>query len=339
MEMLLQLVLGLLLLAANYAPAIAIPSPQCQKQCGNVEIPYPFGIGVNCSLSVDFNISCQVQEGISKPFNGDFEVLNISLSDSTMRVLNYIVTYCYNATSNDMEVGGYSKFDARDTPYRFSDVHNKFTVIGCNTLAYIFDSDNDTVLQSGCVSTCGKLSVADGSFSGMGYCQTVIPRRMDYYSAAFDIGFNTSQISSFSRCSYAVLMEAAAFNFSTLYVNTTKFNDTYAGRAPMVLNWAIRNETSCEVAKRNKTASYACLSGNSECVDSTNGAGYVCTCSKGYQVTLIFQMDAKITTNVKTAPHAPRAASATTQKEDTSVRVQLEGSFLTKTKHVTLIQA
>ena len=111
--MLLQLVLGLLLLAANYAPAIAIPSPQCQKQCGNVEIPYPFGIGVNCSLSVDFNISCQVQEGISKPFKGDFEVLNIFLSDSTMRVLNYIITYCYNATSNDMEVGGkYSKFDA-----------------------------------------------------------------------------------------------------------------------------------------------------------------------------------------------------------------------------------
>ena len=64
MEMLLQLVLGLLLLAANYAPAIAIPSPQCQKQCGNVEILYPFGIGVNCSLSVDFNISCQVQEDI-----------------------------------------------------------------------------------------------------------------------------------------------------------------------------------------------------------------------------------------------------------------------------------
>ena len=170
-----------------------------------------------------------------------------------MRVLNYIVTDCYNATSNDMEVGGYSKFDARDTPYRFSDVHNKFTVIGCNTLAYIFDSDNDTILQSRCVSTCGKLSVANGSFSGTGYCQTVIPRGMDYYSAAFDIGFNTSQISSFSRCSYAVLMEAAAFNFSTLYVNTTKFNDTYAGRAPMVFNWAIRNETSCEVAKRNKT--------------------------------------------------------------------------------------
>ena len=67
-----------------------------------------------------------------------------------MRVLNYIITYCYNATANDMEVGGkYNKIDARDTPYRFSDVHNKFTVIGCNTLAYIFDSDNDTILQRG----------------------------------------------------------------------------------------------------------------------------------------------------------------------------------------------
>ncbi|PUZ48028.1 hypothetical protein GQ55_7G212800 [Panicum hallii var. hallii] len=101
---------------------------------------------------------------------------------------------------------------------------------------------------------------------------------MSTYRVNFQIGANTSRT---WRCNYAVLMEAAAFNFSTTYINT--FNETNAGgQVPMVLDWAIRNESSCEVARRNKTGTYACLSSNSECADSSNGPGYVCSCSKGY---------------------------------------------------------
>ncbi|CAD6263035.1 unnamed protein product [Miscanthus lutarioriparius] len=68
------------------------------------------------------------------------------------------------------------------TPFRFSDVHNKFTVIGCNTLAYILDNAVKGY-QSGCVSTCQDLSdLADGSCSGMGCCQTAIPKGMGFYN-------------------------------------------------------------------------------------------------------------------------------------------------------------
>jgi hypothetical protein len=281
----LRLGLGLLLLAAQHAPTTAIPGTQCQRQCGNVEIHYPFGIGENCSLARNYEVSCHVQGGISKPFIDEFELLNISLTDSTIRLLNYITSYCYNSSNGRMEIGGVSMgLNAFSSAYLFSDVHNKFTVIGCNTLGYI-SSSNDSSDQSGCVSTCRRMSdLTDGSCSGMGCCQTAIPRGMNYYRARFDKGFNTSQIKGFSRCSYAVLMEAAAFNFSTAYINTTKFNDTNAGRVPMVLDWAIRNgTTSCEVATRNESGTYACLSSNSACVDAANGPGYACNCSQGYQ--------------------------------------------------------
>nr|CAB3487661.1 unnamed protein product [Digitaria exilis] len=110
----------------------------------------------------------------------------------------------------------------RGTPYLFSDIHNKFTVIGCNTLAYIGYDINSPGYQSGCVSTCHNLSdLADGSCTGIGCCQTAIPKGMDTYFVGFDKNFNTSQIWNFSRCSYAVLMEAEAFNFSTAYITTT----------------------------------------------------------------------------------------------------------------------
>ncbi|PVH35594.1 hypothetical protein PAHAL_7G221200 [Panicum hallii] len=177
-------------------------------------------------------------------------------------------------------------YDVSLSPYRFSDVHNKFTVIGCNTLTYIKDK-NGTSYQSGCVSTCRNLTdLTNGSCSGMGCCQTAIPKGMDYYEVSFDSGFNTSQISSFSRCSYAMLMEVEAFNFSIAYLSTTKFNDTNTGRAPVVMDWAIRNGTmslGCEEAKLNKTGTYACLSRYSGCVDSRNGPGYLCNCSQGYE--------------------------------------------------------
>ena len=278
----LQFGLGLLLLlAAQHAPAIAVPSPQCQMQCGDFDIPYPFGIGDNCSLP-GFNITCEVQDGILKPILFNVEILNISLIDSTMRVLNAISTDCYNRSYNKMDYTTWS-LNFNDTPYLLSDVHNKFTVIGCSTLAYIANGDGLGGYQSGCVSTCSSLSdLADGSCSGMGCCQTAIPKEMNYYDVTFDGNFNTSQIWNFSRCSYAALLEAEVFNFSTAYISTTEFNDTGTGRVPVVIDWAIRNSSTCEVAKRNEAGTYACLSSNSECVDSRNGPGYVCKCSTGY---------------------------------------------------------
>jgi len=283
----LQIGLGLvLLLVAQHAPAVAIPGPECQTKCGEVDIQYPFGIGDNCSLSEDFNASCQeVQPGVYRPFLGDyFELLNISLINGTIRELNHISTYCYNSSGMMDPHTWY--YNASLSPYRFSDVHNKFTIIGCNTLAYIYDSTGTGYL-SGCVSTCQNLTdLTNGSCSGMGCCQTSIPKGMDYYEVGFDSGFNTSQIWKFSRCSYAILMEAEAFNFSTAYISTTEFNDTNTGRAPVVMDWAIRNGTmslQCEEAELNKTGTYACLSSNSVCVNSRNGPGYLCNCSKGYE--------------------------------------------------------
>ncbi|CAN6228085.1 unnamed protein product [Urochloa humidicola] len=289
----LQLVLGLvLLLAAQHALAIAVPSPRCQSKCGDVEMHYPFGIGANCSLSTDFNVSCRVRDGISKPFIGDFELRDISLTHSTIRVLNEVSTYCYNPSSGRMEFGGSSLhyFNATsNSPYRFSHIHNKFTVMGCNTIGYISDS-NRACYQSGCVSTCSDLplsesDIGDGSCSGLGCCQTAIPRDMDYYEVGFDKNLNTSRIWRNSRCSYAVLMEAAAFNFSTAYFRTSKLlNTTDVNKVPMVVDWAVREgNMSCEVAKQDRRGAYACLSSNSKCLDSPNGPGYVCNCSKGYE--------------------------------------------------------
>ena len=121
----------------------------------------------------------------------------------------------------------------------------------------------------------------NGSCSGIGCCQNSVPKGLNRYDISFGSVYNISNSSEFNPCSYAALVETATFNFSSEYITTKRFNETYQGRQPMVLDWVIGSET-CEVARSNKT-SYACLSANSVCVDSTNGPGYLCNCTMGYE--------------------------------------------------------
>ncbi|XP_073111398.1 wall-associated receptor kinase 2-like isoform X3 [Elaeis guineensis] len=269
------------LLIAVTVSASVDTRPGCQPTCGNVSIPYPFGIGPNCSFP-GFELSCNdIGNGVYKPFFGNVEFINISLQAAQARIYNYISGQCYNSS-------GYQSYNTWQLnfigmPYRFSDNDNKFTVIGCDTLAYIGGQNQRKIsYTSGCVSVCqSNKSLTNGACSGIGCCQTSIPKGINFYNVTFDGNFNNSRVWDFNPCSFAVLAESNWFKFSTAYINTTDFNRTNGGRAPMVLDWAIGNET-CEVAQRN-TTSYACLSKHSDCFNSSNGSGYLCNCSRGYE--------------------------------------------------------
>ncbi|CAL9779369.1 unnamed protein product, partial [Musa acuminata subsp. burmannicoides] len=239
------------------ASAAAAP-PGCRRRCGEVDVPYPFGIGHNCAME-GFLLDCNTtDDGLEKLFVFNVEITNISLPLGQARMLNEISWQCYNGSNKSTNYSDwYLNFVG--TPYRFSDVHNKFTVIGCETLAYIGGRERNDSFWSGCVSVCyNEESLVNNSCSGIGCCQTAIPKDLAYYEVQFASNFNSSSIWNFSPCSYAV------------------FN----GKAPLVVDWAIGNET-CQVAQRNIT-SYACISEHSECLNSSNGPGYLCSCSSGY---------------------------------------------------------
>ncbi|CAN6360942.1 unnamed protein product [Urochloa humidicola] len=177
-----------------------------------------------------------------------------------------------------------AEMDLQGAIFRLSDTANKFTVMGCKTLAYIGDTDNISSYTAVCGATCkgGNLSLlTDGACEGIGCCQTAIPRGLENYRVWFDKNFSTEGMAS---CSYAALVEASNFTFSPSYLNSSAFMDHYGGQAPLVVDWAIgtlAGET-CESA-RAKPESYACVSDNSVCADSPIGQGYICNCSKGYQ--------------------------------------------------------
>ena len=65
-------------------------------------------------------------------------------------------------------------------------------------------------------------------------------------------------------------------------------NDTFFSRVkgtpiPMVLDWAIRDDGSCQPPPPNGNTAPACVSANSLCVNAIQGRGYLCNCSEGYK--------------------------------------------------------
>lgn len=116
--------------------AATITKPGCQRQCGNLTVPYPFGIGINsgCSIGPWFDVNCNSTSfNPPRAFIGQIRVYNIS--DSQLRVSNVMANKCYNQSGALLhENSAWTNLET--TPYSFSEA-NVFTVIGCDEFALI----------------------------------------------------------------------------------------------------------------------------------------------------------------------------------------------------------
>ncbi|XP_078151170.1 wall-associated receptor kinase 2-like isoform X1 [Carex rostrata] len=297
---LIQLLLLLLQFKTTESANNIIALPNCTESCGGIPIPYPFGIGASCSFSKEFNVICQTSDGNPNPFlgtNSKVKILNISLSLGQARTSNIISPQCYNSLTMEgkSEINSTTALNPNkavcigncaaaggnygDTPFQLNTEKNKFTVIGCNALAYL-SLGATTKYSVGCLSMCDSLDTLNnsGSCSGIGCCQTAIPKGAHRFYGDFDPSYDNSEVYKFSPCSYVMVVEEAEFKFRTSYITTNELKNT---TLPMVFDWSIGN-TTCDIAQKNKS-SYACISSNSMCWNGVSGRGYLCNCSDGYE--------------------------------------------------------
>ncbi|KAJ0683606.1 putative protein kinase RLK-Pelle-WAK family [Helianthus annuus] len=256
-----------------------VAKPGCQTQCGNLTVAYPFGIGEGsgCSRDASFDLICNSTDydppKLFMDISGNIQVDNIS--DSEMWVTSYVAFRCYNQLGDVAPNEDYSAwFNLEGTPFSFSQ-RNKFTVIGCDDFAMITGS-NGGDFTSGCLGLCTQPDdVPDGYCSGIGCCQTAIPRGLKTYNATLRSIRNHTRVFSFNRCGYAFLGEEDSLQFHGLQdlSNSSKFytNDPIV---PTVLEWVIQSNQSCIEANECK--------GNSSCSDTDIG-GYRCSCNNGYE--------------------------------------------------------
>ncbi|KAG6473243.1 hypothetical protein ZIOFF_067156 [Zingiber officinale] len=247
--------------------------PGCQSKCGNVSIPYPFGIDSGCSRP-GFEINCT--DGT--PYlglGGNIDMVDIQLFQGTLVVNNYIAKDCYyqNGSLSDYISASISIIGLPN--YKFSSDRNRFVAIGCDAHGYIVSNDEENTFRTGCSSYFTNASfMPNGTCSGIGCCTAPIPKDLRSFSLLVD-SFNNHSNCSFALCSYAFLADVGKLNFTL-----SSFTE-YSNRVnePLTLDWAIMNQT-CEQA--NGTRDFACVSPNSYCLNSTNGPGYLCNCSQGF---------------------------------------------------------
>ncbi|KAM1761995.1 hypothetical protein TB1_004596 [Malus domestica] len=261
--------------AQSLLPPQALPG--CPDHCGNLTIPYPFGIGDGCYLEDRFNITCNIstQQPTTLWMTSDVKITNISLYNGELQILQFAASDCYNAQGNSTRSN--SPELSVPPPCSISKTKNMFVAVGCDTYAFFIGYRGEEEYTTGCMSQCADLGNAidqRDTCSGVGCCQTKVPSGLQNGSVTLGSFYNYTDVRDSHRCSYAFLVQESEFNF-----NSTSFRElNVTTQLPAIIDWVIGNE-SCDIAAKNEST-FACKA-NSSC--HNRSSGYICQCWSGYE--------------------------------------------------------
>ena len=237
-----------LTISASSSSSTAPPSMAklgCDDHCGNISIPYPFGIWKRCYHNIEwFSINCDNSSNPPKPFLNhsklNLEVLNIDIYRKRVTVNSPIPSNCGNGSEQDPSAGSSStststgnwrSSDLRGSPFLYP-ADNDLMAVGC---VNVLLTDGDGNRKAGCTSFCNDnaITAKDCSF-GINCCSTQVGELLDVYS------LSTTAVSSTAgrvgRCTSAFL----AYNCTPSYNNISQIINAVGGDAkytPLELYW------------------------------------------------------------------------------------------------------
>ncbi|KAJ1377147.1 Wall-associated receptor kinase, galacturonan-binding domain, partial [Sesbania bispinosa] len=240
----------------------------CIDTCGNVSIPYPFGVGKssktgeNCFLEERLNLTCDN----NSLYQGNTQVLNIDLLKGQYEISFFVSKLCNDTTRANQPF--------LETPaFTISSKENQFISVGCNTYGYLNSYHDGEEYSTGCITRCSRLpdTVKDGECSGIGCCEVDIPSQMKNITIQ-TYSFNSM---NFSGCSYSFVAKRGSYNFSVSHLDKLPFHEI-----PMVVDWTVGKENeTCGFFKEGHKS--ACMN-NSYCDDDDTSYGYRCRCKTGF---------------------------------------------------------
>ncbi|EOA39774.1 hypothetical protein CARUB_v10008430mg [Capsella rubella] len=176
----------------NVSSAATPPPPNsnsCNRVCGGISIPFPFGVGKDCYLNGWYEVACKYAtssgfSGTTVPFlqRINREVVNISLPDGNkpygvVHIKGPLTSLGCSVSSSqglekstpDLNVTG------KGSPYFFTD-ENRLFAVGCGLKALMTDIESEIL---GCESSCqdseSSEEVTNSLCGGYKCCQARVP--------------------------------------------------------------------------------------------------------------------------------------------------------------------
>ncbi|CAD6239843.1 unnamed protein product [Miscanthus lutarioriparius] len=266
--------------------------PNCKTSCGDVRVPYPFGIGPGCSLP-GFNMTCSTSyypPRLLLDSNGTLEVVNMYLADSTVHVIHHarIFSNPTNLKYNESDTYTTVLYDIPHIgePYTLS-ATNEFIFSRCNVQATLY-GESDSIISS-CNSTCSSSrNYINGGYycSGRGdvCCHAPIaagsstPKRMEFKLLERQYGMLAVAFISEDGLTNQWGMILNRTDLSILATNYMSF--------PLVLRWAVKQGFTALPGNSSgqcpgDITSSICKSKDSFCRQENEG--FTCHCNTGYQ--------------------------------------------------------
>ncbi|PWA69209.1 wall-associated kinase family protein [Artemisia annua] len=167
----------ILSLTASSIAVLGFAKPGCNDTCGKVSIPYPFGIGPNCSVNKWYTIDCNSSTPYLSALN-HLEVVGVDLESQIISVNMQKLSACSQATKS---------VNLASSPFLYSKSRNKFVVEGCGNGVILGDHG---IVLSGCSITCSNHTTtstavtinANNTRFGINCCETTIPHYLNSYS-------------------------------------------------------------------------------------------------------------------------------------------------------------
>ncbi|KAK1410845.1 hypothetical protein QVD17_37386 [Tagetes erecta] len=209
----------------------------CNDTCGNnVTIPYPFGIGADCSINQWYVVECNS----SKPFLpalNQLEVLSVTLENQTVTVSTPMMSDCQKPVWSSNEIMG---VDLGRSPFVFSKSHNIFVFKGCG-IAFMMDSGSVLI---GCSTSCRNVTLSDkNKCYGIRCCRSAVPRYLKSYT------INITRLGEKNGgCGSAFLMDKASYEVGK-FPNPFIVRDT--SFVPMSLVWTLTDSDNVTCCNRD----------------------------------------------------------------------------------------
>jgi hypothetical protein len=297
--------------AAAAAPSPAPPViglPGCNTTCGDVSVPYPFGIQPGC-FREGFNLTCDSSSGGLLLGDGSLRVVNIYPRNSTVRVLRNgsMVKGAdddnITSSSDGLNITLFAPIFAGGH-YRVSS-SNELVLFGCDVLATLvagmvrFTKDSSP-RSVRCVSLCFRGRSwygAEHYCSGEGCCQTSfsgfggtdwhhLPTELQVRRLESRNNKDSSGVKDYSHVSVFLAETGWLDRWGKQRVSmdsTEPYTDI-----PLILRWDLTQGLALPESDKNdpydkgcpRDVANICKSNNSLC--TRDDEVYQCTCEEGY---------------------------------------------------------